>query len=104
MTPSVPPRLKMPTKYGEGAPKCIEKDSQPRGIQVPFVMHSEAFGYVFTAFGFLAITKTLCLVDFSRRECPTKYPYYNINRGELRWRDAAHTSCVQKVLSHGDGF
>ncbi len=83
----------------------MENGSRPRGIQVPFVVHSEAFGYVFKALGFFAIATDLRLVDFYCSGRPTEYPYYNINIGEVRWREAPRPSALgaPKVLRVGMG-
>ena len=50
-------------------------------IQASFVMNSYEFGYVLDEFGFLGMARTLCLVYLGVTRIPTKYPYYNIRRG-----------------------
>ena len=61
-------------------------------IQASFVMNSDEFGYVFDEFGFWGMAKTMCLPHLGVTGIPTKYPYYNIRRGNgagKGWTSAA---------------
>ena len=61
-------------------------------------MNSYEFGYVLDEFGFLGMARTLCLVYLGVTRIPTKYPYYNINRGDMRRREAPSASGAPTVV------
>ena len=55
-------------------------------------MNSHEFGYALYEFGFVGMAKTLRLVYPGVTRIPTKYPYYNIKRGDMRRREAPSAS------------
>ena len=73
-------------------------------------MNSYEFGYVLNEFGFLGMAKTLRSVYLGVTRIPTKYPYYNIRKGNGWVRvaqvglEAALVSRVPSLLEFYRGF